>query len=242
MSTEVVKHETKLPEVPEASDLLNVIAHAVSNPALDVVKMQALLDMHMQLVADRRREAFDEAMTRLQAKLPHIVKYGQGKNSKFAKYEDLDLIVRPLLAEEGFSVSFNEAERTENHTTFMLEVSRAGHSKQHRMTVHNDKASMNRDGRSIRPAIQDDGSTASYARRYLLKLALNIVETDEDTDGESREPITEEQARDLYTLLTEVKADKARFLAYMGVETIEDIMKCDHVKAVTALESKRRKS
>src|SRR5678816_613163 len=125
-------------------DLLSIIAHVVTDTTVDVGKMEKLLEMQERIRAEERRIAFDEAMTRLQSKLPQIPKYGQGKTSKFAKYEDLDVIVRPLLAEEQFSLSFNEAGCTDMTTTFELEVSRAGHSKFHRLTVHNDKAAMNR--------------------------------------------------------------------------------------------------
>src|SRR6266478_611939 len=158
-------------------------------------------------------------MSRLQSKVQQMPKYGQGKNNKFSKYEDIDAILKPLLAEEGFSLSFNEEESKDDKVRFVLTVSRAGHSKPHYLTVHTNKAAKNREGNSIRPAIQDDGSTASYARPYLIKLALNIVENGEDTDGESLEPITAEQAKDIEALITEVSADKKRFLAYMESES-----------------------
>lgn len=235
-----MKETTEIAPVAKPSDLLQVIANAVSDPALDVAKMKELLAMHMEIVREQRREAFDDAMTRLQSKLPQIPKYGQGKNSKFAKLEDLDQIIRPMLAEERFSVSFNEVSQTDVSTTFELEVSRAGHSKCHRLTVYNDKASTNRDGRPIRPPIQDNGSTASYARRYLLKLALNIVEKDEDTDGESLKPISEDQVKDLEVMIKDAKADRAKFLEYMDVADIKDIWVRDLPKAINALEVKKR--
>ena len=103
-------------------------------------------------------------------------KYGQAKNSKFAKLEDIDVVIRPLLAEEGFSLALDEEAHTDKTVTFVMTMShREGHSEAKRMTVPIDAAAMNREGRSIRPAIQDAGSTVTYARRYLLKMHLNIV-------------------------------------------------------------------
>jgi hypothetical protein len=226
--------------IEKPGDLLAVIANAVADPRMDVDKMQRLLDMHMQITTDQRRVEFDEAMTRLQKKIPQIEKYGQGKNSKFAKYEDIDAICKPLWIEEGFNLAFSEESRTERAVTFALKVSRAGHSETFRLTVQTDVAAQNREGRSVRPAIQDDGSTASYARRYLTQLALNIVAKNEDTDGESLKLITEEQARDIESAMQEVKMDKGRFLVFMGVGEVKDILARDLKKAINAIDVKRQ--
>lgn len=234
MSNEIEKQE------PSSENMLTVIARAVSNPNLDVEKMKQLLDLHERIVHEQRRVAFDDAMARLQAKLPQIEKYGQGKNSKYAKYEDIDVICRPLWIEEGFSLSFSEKERKGKEITFQLEVSRSGYSKPFYLTLHTDEAAHNREGRSIRPPIQDDGSTATYAQRYLIKMALNIVEKDVDTDGEDRTPISDDEAKDLEAKIDEVKANRAKFLAYMNVDKIAAITKNDLQKALNALETKRQ--
>lgn len=224
-----------------SSNVFEFLKRACVDPRLDIDKLERLIAMQERLLANQRKQDFDDAMNRLQAKLPHIEKHGKGKNNRYALYEDVDVIIKPLLAEEGFSLSFDEVERTAQTVKFSLEVSRAGHSKMHYLTLSTDRASANRDGKSIRPAIQDDGSTASYARRYLIKLALNIVERGDDTDGIAEQPITDDQVKDLLSLMDEVKADRARFLAFMQVETVEMILKKDYAKAINALEVKRRR-
>jgi hypothetical protein len=152
----------------------------------------------------------------------------------------MDAIVRPLLAEESFSISFSEEAQSEGKVRFALEVSRAGHSKFYYRTISVDSAASNREGKSIRPAIQDDGSTTSYARRYLLKMALNIVETGEDTDGNRSESISKEEVANLETLIAVTRSDKAAFLKYMGVANIEDITVRAYKTALNVLETKKR--
>lgn len=240
MKDEAEGTSLSVPERPAPDNLLQVIAQAVADPRMDVEKMERLFALQERINAQQREIDFDDAMNRLQAKLPQIPKYGQGKNSKYAKYEDLDVIIRPLLAEEGFSLTFSEAERTAKETRFELKVSRAGHSKVHRLTVQQDTAATNREGRSVRPPIQDDGSTASYARRYLTKLALNIVEKDEDTDGENRRPITEEQAKDIEAAIQELKMDRGKFLVFMGCGDVGEILAKDLKKAINAIDTRRR--
>lgn len=241
MPNEEDEKSGSLQRMDQPTSLLSIIAQAVADPRMDVEKMRAIFELRKDIEAEESRKLFVAAMTRLQAKLPPMEKYGKAKNSKFAKYEDIMAVAQPLIASEGFSVSFDEVERTDKTVTFAMEFSHnAGHAKTKRLTVHTDLAGTNQQGKGIRPPIQDDGSTVSYARRYLLKMHLNIVEKGEDTDGERREPITEEQARDLNAWLEEVKADRPRFLKYMGVERVEDILQGDYKKAVESIEAKRR--
>ncbi len=230
---------------PAPADLLQVIAQAVADPRCDVAKMEKLLDMHERIQAEQRKTAYGAAIARLQAKLPQIRKDGRiivsgQERSRYARLEDVDRAIRPLLAEEGFALSFDEEQASEDAVRFVVTLShRDGHSEIRRRTFPIDKAPIGQKG-PIRTAIQDAGSTTSYARRHLIKMILNIVETEEDIDGNDPQLITPEQARDLRALIEEVKADQARFLAYLGVPKLESILARDYAKAITALEAKRR--
>jgi hypothetical protein len=95
------------------------------------------------------------------------------------------------------------------------------------------------DAQGAKSPVQGVGSTVAYGRRYLTKLLLNLVERGEDDDGQGG-PITEAQAADLRGLLEEVKADRGKFLVFMGVGDVKDILAKDMKKAVNALETKRR--
>ena len=228
----------------KAPDLLSVIAQVVQeDKELDVAKMKELLAMYKEVTADNARVAFSAAMARLQAILPQISKYGKGKNSKFAKLEDIDVVIKPLLREEGFSMSFDEESHTEKTVTFLLKVSHEkGHSETKRLTVPIDAAAKNQQGNAVRPAIQDAGSTVSYARRYLIKMFFNIVEQGEDTDGEKRDPISEDQCRDAEVIISELNMDKRKFMLYMGVGEISEILARDWKKALNAFETKREEN
>ncbi len=225
-----------------ATSLLDVIVKAVADPRIDVVKMQALLDMHTQIMKDQREVAFMDAMARLHEKLPVFEKHGRAKNSRFAKLEDIHIITKPLLAEEGFSLKYNEESSNEKTVTFVLWVShKAGHKEPTRLTVTRDESAVNKYDKSIRPAIQDDGSTVSYARRYLLKMALDIVEKDEDSDGESQKLIDDEQIKTIDTLLTDTKSNRDVFFKMIaGVETLELIPERDYRRIINSLQIKLR--
>lgn len=231
--------ETKALTV-QPGNVLEILQQAVAMKP-DIATLRGLFELQKDFMKMQAEQAYHEAMARLQAKMPQINKAGQAKNSKFAKLEDIDVIIRPLLAEEGFAFSFDEEGHTDKTVTFAGKISHAmGHSETKRLTVPIDSAGTNREGRAIRPAIQDAGSTVSYARRYLIKMHLNLIERDEDTDGESKKQITEDQAKDLHAALDEVKMDVPRFLLYMQVGAVSEILAVDYRKALNAIEVKRQ--
>lgn len=234
MANELVKRETP-------QNVLDVLQHAIDTKP-DIATLRGLFELQKDFMKMQAEQVFHSAMARLQAKIPQINKYGQAKNSKFAKLEDIDIIIRPLLAEFGFSFSFDEESHTEKTVTFLAKLSHEdGHSEIKRLTVPIDAAAKNREGQSIRPAIQDAGSTVSYARRYLIKMHLNLIEADEDTNGESRKKISDEQAKDIEAMLSDFGADsRVGFLRYMGVAGVSDIMESDLKKAIESINAKRR--
>ena len=226
------------------SDLLQAIVRASSDPNVDVTKMERLFTMHCEIVAQQRKIAFMDAMARLQAKLPQISQEGKivvrGElRSQYARLEDIDAVIRPLLASEGFSFSFNEETTTVDNkfTKFSCTMShKDGHSETKYRTFPLDVS-------DYRSGCQSVGSTTSYAQRYLIKMHLNLVEAGLDTDAsDAVEPITEEQVRDLETMIVDAKVDKKRLLEYMQAEKLEAITKRDFAKAVTALQIKKRQA
>jgi len=236
---DVVKYEgTDLP----AGSLLDVIARAVMDPAVDVTKMERILAMKERMDADQRKQAFKAAMARLQAKMPQVQKDGRivvkgQERSRYARIEDIDLTVKPLLAEEGFAFSFNTESKDPNNLLISAELShRDGYSEMKSLLLPIDKS-------DFRSNVQSIGSTVSYGKRQLIKMHLNLVERGEDDDGQGGSKlITEDQSKDLEAMITEVGADKARFLAYMDANSIEAILARDLPKAIAALEAKRRRS
>jgi hypothetical protein len=241
--------DDKLIPVPdERAGMLATIERIVGAGPLDSAKVdviERMMAMQERLIKDQRKQEFDDAIARIQADIPQIEKDGRitgGSNAAYSRYETIDDYIRPLLAREGVAIRVSEeASADENgRILFSMTVSKGGHSEtvQRRFSV--DVGATTRDGRQVRSKIQDDGSTSTYAKRYLLIAFFNIVTRNMDTDGRSARPITQDQARDIEALISEVKADKARWLAYMGVSAVEDILATDYKKAVSSLESKRR--
>lgn len=224
----------------EATRLLAVIANAVANPACDVDKMERLLAMQQAVMKQQREAAFMAALSRLQAKLPQIERHGEiivkGQlRSRYAKAEDIDAVIRPMLNEEGFAFSFDSEPLVDGKAIRLsCKLShKDGHSETKYLLLPIDAS-------DYRSSVQNVGSTVSYGRRQLIKMHLNIIERDEDTDGNEVAFITEKQVLDLDALISELKANKDGFLSFMGVKKLEEISARDYQKAVNALEVKRR--
>lgn len=222
-----------------SDDAFNRIIEAVTRGDMPVETVERLVALSEKMMEQRRRQAYAEAMARLQAKLPQISKEGRidvsgQTRSRYSRLEDIDIAIKPLLAEEGFSFSFNEESAEGQVRRFSGKLShKDGHFETKFITLPLDTS-------GSKNSVQSAGSTTTYAIRYLIKMHLNIVEKGEDTDANSLEPITDEQVKDLISLATEVKANKDALFQILGVQKWEDILSRDYDKAVRALEMKRR--
>ena len=231
------------PAPASETNLLGVIAVAVADPRIDVEKMERLLVMHEKITTEQRRIDYFAALARIQSKIPQISKDGMIKDkqgnvrSRYAKIEHIDAILRPLLAEEGFAMSFDSAPAPNGGYLLSCTLShQGGHSEVKSLVLPLDKS-------DFRSNVQSVGSTISYGKRTLKKMHLDIIEVHEDDDGQGgSKKISEDQVHDIEAALEETKGDRALFLKFMGVESFADILECDLPKATAALEKKRQRS
>ena len=252
MTAEVVTRQATevTPEHPAemASSLLAVIARAAADPHVDVDKMQRLLDMQLALMARAAEASFNQALARLQKRLPRITKRGMigrgtDREIPYAKYEDICEVTLPLLYEEGFTVSYSE--RLTSNGNMMEVVATFRHIDGHSQTgsafvpLTDDSGGKNK--------VQGGGSVYAYGQRYAYSKFLNIVTEGEDDDGtqEAMRPIDEKQVGAIIDMIADIKDNgqafsEAGFLKLMKVNKIEEITRGDFDKAVSALKDKRR--
>jgi hypothetical protein len=168
----------------EAGSMLNIIAAAAENPNTDVAKLEALLRMQREVLADQAKAAFARALWRLKTDLPQISKEGTidlgVKGSiKFARWEDMAKVIEPLMNREGFTLSFDTEYREGGGAVIVGELMHVdGHSRTARFSLPLDSGP----GRNN---LQAAGSTLSYGKRYCVEMLLNIVRKGEDDDGKA---------------------------------------------------------
>ena len=224
----------------EPTSMLDVIARAARDPNVDVEKMERLLALQERYLKDQRRTSYMAALARLEARLPQILKSGQITDrdgqvrNKYAKLEDVDVAIRPLCADEGFSFSFDSKAMPGGAEYSCTMQHRDGHTETKTLFLPLDTGA----GRN---SVQSAGSSLSYARRYLLSMHLHLVTRDEDNDGNGeRVPVTAEQAAHLKAALAEVKGNEARFLNWLACPSFEEIPAANYNRALRFIEEKKR--
>ena len=224
---------------PEPTNMLAVLSQAAQNPAVDVTKLQALLDMQERIENKQARQEFASALVRLQRVMPRVkkngtVELGSGKGSyKFATWEDMDKLIRPLMLEQGFTFQF-DTERREGGGAKVIGtlIHEAGHEK----TASVDLALDAGPGRNN---LQAMGSTISYGKRYCAELLLNIVREGADDDGTAggQHFIPNEAANAIAAALHKRNIPLPEFLDFLGVTSLGEIETKDLPKAKNAIAS-----
>jgi hypothetical protein len=97
----------------------------------------------------------------------------------------------------------------------------------------------------VRPVKNDPpglGSAMTYARRYSYCAMVGVAAEDDD-DGNAassdKEIVSTEQALEIDLLITEVKADKANFLKFIGASDVSQIPLAKYQSAIDALSKKK---
>jgi hypothetical protein len=228
----------------EPTSILAVISRAASDPNVDVDKMERLFAMQERFAAKQAETEFNGAMNRAQSKIGRVAanRENDQTKSRYPDYAALDRVCRPVYTEEGFSVSYGTEDSPKpEHVRVVALVS---HSAGHTRTYHVDMPADGKGakGGDVMTKTHATGAATAYGMRYLLKMIWNIAIGDDDTDGNPvGDTITEEQVADLEALMTEVGANRAMFLRFCKVSSVDQIRSKNYKAAVAALEARRSK-
>ena len=226
--------------------ILEVIERAASDPGVDVGKMKALLDMHEHVLERNAESAFNAAFAEMQSEMPEIdeagqIKVGEQVRSKYALFEDINKVVKPILQKHGFAVMFKTPKGESGVTVEGVLMHREGHRESTSMTLEADTS-------GSKNGVQAIGSSVSYAKRYILTGLLNITTRGQDDDGRraGTKPIDAKQVADLLSLADEVKKTGETkkdvvnaFCAYVKIDKIENLPATMYKSAVAAFNKRR---
>lgn len=212
---------------PVEPTLFNLVAQAARDPRVDAEKLRALYDLQRTIIADEAKVQFYRALGAFSAEVPQIGKAGKTDRYKFARREDMDEIIRPLLVKHGLVLSFRPIASTLEAITVEGELVHvaSGFAKRAEFTLPPDFGP----GRNN---LQAFGSSKAYAERYLTEMLCGLVRCDEDNDGKrapantnenTGELISRAQAAELRALMQETRILESVVLAKKapGLATIE---------------------
>lgn len=242
METEIVKHEQQQLQTTSGDDFVKLIQWALVNPEVDPAKVSALYDLKMKAEAERQRVAFVAALAKVSDQLPEIDRNGQSHHGKYSRLIDVYRAIKPIIAKEGFSTSYNSVPRDGKVSVTLKVVHCEGHSESISIDLPIDNSGSKNGAQAII-------STVSYGRRALTVMFFDLVQSDgkDDDDGNGGSaPITEEQTRDLNALLEETKGalefpvHLGRFLKLYKISKLSELLARDLPAALKAIEEKRR--
>ncbi|MBB3020697.1 hypothetical protein FHR70_003783 [Microvirga lupini] len=232
-----------VPVVPESAAIIQVIERAAMNPAVDIDKMERLLQMQERIMERNAKAAYAADLARMQPDLPVIIERGaiKGSNkqvqSTYALWEDINDAIKPVLSNHGFALSFRTGQEEGRITVTGVLSHRDGHSEETTMHLPIDTS-------GSKNAVQAVGSSISYGKRYTAGALLNITSRGEDDDGNAAgagEGISDEQVMKIRDLIEAVGANEKKFLQYLKVESIAAIPAKDYERAIAALNAKKGK-
>ncbi len=229
-----------------ASSLLAVITSAARDGAVDVVKLEKLMDLYERITTKDAERAFNSAMKAAQAKMGRVAadaKNDQTK-SRYATSAALDRAVRTIYTRHGFSLSYDTDASTKDGNILVICYVAHDGGFTRRYTADMPADGKGAKGGDVMTRTHAFGSAATYGSRYLLKMIFNIAIGEDDDDGNAAcfQAISIEQVEELRSLIVEVGADIGRFNTFMKVARIEDIPAAKFDIARRALAAKRGKT
>lgn len=236
------------PVVRESESLLSIISRAASDPAVDIDKMDRLLQMREREEKRVAEGEFNAAMTEAQTEMGRIKtnRDNSQTKSRYADYASLDRALRPLYTKHGFALSFTTAEGAPaDYVRVQCLVSRGAYTRTYSVDMPADGKGAK--GGDVMTKTHATGAAMTYGMRYLLKMIFNVAIGEDDTDGnDPGAMLTEEQVEELKKSLDDAAfevdgpdADYAgwltSFLEYMKVDALADIPAKNFEKAKQAV-------
>lgn len=238
MNTEIAQRDPESVLPPDLAMYAKVISDAAANPAVDVEKLERLLNMQERILSKKAEIAFNAAFAEMQSEMPEITQHGEIKvsgqvRSKYAKFEDINEAVKPVLQKHGFAITFKTHTEKDSVTVTGILMHRDGHRESTDMMLEADTS-------GSKNGVQSIGSSVSYAKRYVLSALLNITTRGEDDNGArgKTEYITEEQVIELKRLATETKSSIPKLCKYYKIDKIENLPASLYESTVTAFKKR----
>lgn len=168
------------------SQTIQMVREAMLNPAVDAEKATVMSRLMTDLEDRAERRQFNRDLNAAIMDMPVITKDGLIvikkdnrviQSTRFAKFEDIDRVVRPILRQHNLAIRFEVGESGGQVSVRPVLTHRNGYT---------EKGEAMRgpiDSSGSKNNVQGAGSTVSYLKRYTMCAALNIITEGVDDDG-----------------------------------------------------------
>lgn len=177
------KATTALAQRPKTEDTnISIVERMARDPNVNVDKLERLIALQERTLGHQSKAMFEKAFAEMRPVIPTItkngvIKVGDQVRARYAKHEDIQDVMTPILHRFGFSLRF----RTEWPSPGIIRIVGilshvGGYSQESAFEGEADTS-------GSKNAIQARGSTVSYGRRYTTCDLLNITSRGQDDDG-----------------------------------------------------------
>ena len=173
----------QLPATQQAAQVMTMLERVLTAPEFDIERAERLWAMQKEVRAEQAKASFIAASSQMQGELPAVKRRGTIKNnsgqvqSTYAKWEDVNEAIKPVLQRHGFALSFLVEQQGAAITVTGTLSHMDGHRETTNIVLAPDKTGNKND-------VQAVGSAISYGKRYTAGALLNLTSYDEDDDGQ----------------------------------------------------------
>ena len=206
----------------------------------DLDRLEKLMLLQERWESTNARKAYSQAMAGFKANPPEIEKdrkvaFGNTKYSHATLGNVTDKI-NSALSQHGLSAGWTTKQEGKSVTVTCRITHVLGHYEETSLTADLDTS-------GAKNSIQALGSTITYLERYTVLALTGLATKDQDNDGAGTvEYISDKQLSTICDLINGKDIDQAKFLKYMGCETLEQIQASDFNKAINSLKAAKGKA
>jgi hypothetical protein len=234
MSDPIKNQVALLPEPPEMTPM-QMLQIAVSK-GVDTEQIKQLMDLEREWKAGKAREAFVHAMNAFRAESLEVVKR---KHVSFdttsyhhATLADVVAVAAPKLSKHGLSHRWETKQEGSMITVRCIILHELGHSEYAELSAPPDNSGK-------KNTIQSIGSTVTYLQRYTFTSITGLAAKDQDDDGQGStdaELIAADQVTVIEDKIVETKTNRAVFLRWLKVESLDQLRTKDYQRALDQLD------
>lgn len=217
----LTKHEAGAvaPIVSENAAVMAIIERAALNPDVDAAKMDQLFALQEKVLSRNARTEYFRALAMMAGAMPAIEEKGRGHNStKYAKWEDIQAAITPVLGQHGFALSFRTKVEDKAIRITAILAHREGHTEENELLLPADNS-------GSKNAVQAVGSSITYGFRYTACALLNIQTgvTDDDGQAAGGDAVDDDDIASFIADVDKHKASLARLVKAVGGENVHGL-------------------
>lgn len=218
----VIENTEVAPLQPSEDTTTNMIQYAMQHGNIDMVKQ--LLDMQNSEIARKAKIEFQKDFAEMQNEMPRVITKHKNTqtSSNYAKIEDINEQVMPVLKEYGFGVSFKIVNQDKESVTVRASLlHKSGHEESTEFYMPYDDKGIA--GKVNKTQVHAIGSTVSYAKRYAMCMLLNIS-TGQDNDGQKVGALINDDQLDVLSQLIDCEEiDKPKFMKFYKIRSLGEL-------------------